>query len=67
MHRRGIALLRALAEPAFARTLRHPGHGRSFAGDQLLAQYAWHSEHYLRHITALRKREGWTFSSARTA
>jgi len=60
LHRRWVSLLRSLPASAFARTLRHPEHGRSFTLDQLLAQYAWHSEHHLRHITALQERAGWT-------
>ena len=59
LHRRWVALLRAMPEAAFARTLRHPEHGRSFTLDQMLAQYAWHSEHHLAHITRLVEREGW--------
>jgi hypothetical protein len=31
--------------------------------EQLLAQYAWHSEHHLRHITALCERERWMSGS----
>lgn len=59
LHRRWVALLRSLPAEAFARTLRHPEHGRSFTLDQMLAQYGWHSEHHLAHITRLREREGW--------
>jgi hypothetical protein len=60
LHRRWVSLLRSLPDSAFARTLRHPEHGRRFTLEQLLAQYGWHSEHHLAHITALREREGWT-------
>lgn len=63
LHRRWVALLRALPDPAFTRTLRHPEHGRRFTLDQMLAQYAWHSEHHLAQIRALREREGWTSPS----
>ena len=66
LHRRWVSLLRALPASAFARTLRHPEHGRSFTLDQLLAQYAWHSEHHLRHIAALQEREGWRRLRSRT-
>ena len=66
LHRRWVALLRSLPEPAFARTLRHPEHGRSFTLEQLLAQYGWHSEHHLTHILALREREGWESSTRGT-
>src|SRR5687768_7321524 len=39
LHVRWVALLRAVPEPAYQRTLRHPEHGRTFTLDQLLAQY----------------------------
>lgn len=60
LHRRWALLLRSLPDAAFARTVHHPEHGRSFTIDQLLAQYAWHSEHHLAHITRLRSRAGWS-------
>ena len=59
LHTRWVALARAVPEAAYQRTFRHPEHGRTFTLDQLLAQYAWHSEHHLRHITALCERQMW--------
>ena len=59
LHRRWVVLLRSLPEAAIARTLRHPERGRIFTVEEMLAQYAWHSEHHLAHITALRERAGW--------
>lgn len=64
LHRRWVALLRSLSDDAFARTLRHPEHGRSFTLDQMLAMYGWHSEHHLAHITRLIEREGWDTGEA---
>ena len=60
LHRRWVALLRSLGNDDFARTLRHPEHGRTFTLDQMLAIYGWHSEHHLAHITRLIERERWT-------
>jgi uncharacterized damage-inducible protein DinB len=60
LHRRWVTLVVSLPEPAFVRTLRHPEQGRTITLDQLLAQYAWHSEHHLAHISKLRERSGWT-------
>ena len=60
LHARWVILLRSTPEQMYLRTYRHPEHGRTFTLQQLLAQYAWHSEHHLRHITALRERQGWT-------
>lgn len=64
LHRRWVALLRSLSSDGFARTLRHPEHGRAFTLDQMLAMYGWHSEHHLAHITRLIEREGWIGGAA---
>jgi hypothetical protein len=63
LHTRWVVLLRSIPEPSYGRTFRHPEHGRIFTLEQLLAQYAWHSEHHLRHITALCEREMWMSGS----
>ena len=60
LHARWVVLLRNIPDAAYRRTLRHPEAGRTFRLDQLLAQYAWHSEHHLRQITALCERQQWT-------
>jgi hypothetical protein len=60
LHSRWAVLWRSLPEQAFRRTYRHPEHGRLFTLEQVLAMYAWHSEHHLRHVTALCERMGWT-------
>jgi hypothetical protein len=59
LHTPWVALLRSISETEYGRTVRHPEHGRIVTLEPLLAQYAWHSEHHLRHITALRERENW--------
>jgi uncharacterized damage-inducible protein DinB len=59
VHARLVALLRSLDGAAFARTVMHPEHGRTMSVDNLVALYGWHSRHHVRHITALREREGW--------
>ena len=58
LHRRWVALLRALAAADFEKTLRHPDHG-VITLDQLLCIYAWHGRHHTAHVTALRERMGW--------
>jgi uncharacterized damage-inducible protein DinB len=50
LHRRWTAVLRAMAPDDFARTLRHPEHGRVFTLDEMLATYAWHGRHHLAHV-----------------
>jgi uncharacterized damage-inducible protein DinB len=59
LHVRWIALLRSLSEHDLKRTFQHPELG-SLPLDKVLALYAWHGRHHVAHITALRKRMGWT-------
>ncbi len=59
LHARWVALLRSLDVADFARTVVHPEHGRTMSIDVLTALYGWHCRHHVRHITALREREGW--------
>jgi hypothetical protein len=58
VHERWVLLLRALDEPAFARTIHHPENGDMLLGLVTL-HYAWHSKHHVAHITSLRTRMGW--------
>ncbi len=58
LHIRWVNLLRSLGDGEYARTLRHPEHGK-IRLDQLLAMYAWHGSHHVAHITSLRRRSGW--------
>jgi len=59
VHERWSALLRSLNDADFSRTIVHPEHGRTLSIDVLAGSYAWHGRHHVRHITALREREGW--------
>jgi hypothetical protein len=59
VHARWAALLRSLGDADFTRSIVHPEHGRTLTIDILTGSYAWHSRHHVRHITALREREGW--------
>lgn len=56
LHERIVALLGALSETDYARTLMHPENGRMTIAD-VLAMYAWHGDHHIAHIVNLRKRE----------
>jgi DinB superfamily len=58
LHRRWVALLRALPAADFERTLRHPDLG-VINLNQLLGMYSWHGRHHTAHVTALRERMGW--------
>ena len=58
LHRRWVALLRAMTDDDFARMFRHPELG-VVRLDVNLALYAWHGRHHVAHITGLRERAGW--------
>ena len=59
LHQRWVMLLKSLSEPDWKRTFAHPASGQTLRLEQNLANYAWHGEHHLAHITSLREREGW--------
>jgi hypothetical protein len=58
LHRRFVALLRAMRPEDFQRTMQHPELGR-VALDRYVGLYAWHGRHHVAHITSLRQRMGW--------
>ena len=58
VHRRWVALLRAMRDSDFRREYVHPDTGRHTL-DHLVALYAWHGPHHIAHITATRSRMGW--------
>lgn len=58
LHRRFVAMLRAMSEADFRKTLKHPELG-TVALEKYVAMYAWHGRHHVAHITALRERKGW--------
>jgi uncharacterized damage-inducible protein DinB len=57
IHERFTAVLRSLQPGDFARAFIHPDNGRMTI-DQLVALYAWHGDHHVAHIRALRSRAG---------
>jgi len=58
LHRRWVALLRALPVADFQKTLKHPDWG-IINLDELLGLYAWHGRHHVAHVVSLRERMGW--------
>lgn len=60
---RWVDTLQAMRPSDFGRTLFHPERGVQTL-DQMLAMYAWHSEHHVAHITSLRERMGWIARAA---
>jgi uncharacterized damage-inducible protein DinB len=59
LHARWVILLESMSAADFARSFTHPEHGPRTL-DWLLQLYAWHGRHHAAHITALRRREGWS-------
>jgi uncharacterized damage-inducible protein DinB len=49
LHRRWVAFLTALPDPAFGRTFAHPDLGL-LTVDQSLQMYAWHCRHHTAHV-----------------
>ena len=49
LHRRWVAFLRAIPEPAFKRTFLHPEWKR-ITIEEAIALYAWHARHHAAHI-----------------
>jgi len=58
LHQRWVAMLHAFDESDWSRTLDHPENG-DMSLDDMLQMYAWHGDHHVRHITALREAKGW--------
>jgi uncharacterized damage-inducible protein DinB len=58
LHRRWVALLRALPAADFQKALKHPDWG-TINLDELLGLYSWHGQHHVAHIVSLRERMGW--------
>lgn len=59
VHLRWVLLLNSLDENDLARTYFHPGSQKSFRLDEVIANYAWHSEHHYQHAFRLAKRNNW--------
>ncbi|HEX8430294.1 MAG TPA: putative metal-dependent hydrolase [Longimicrobium sp.] len=58
LHARWVALMEALDEAQWKRTLHHPVNG-PMTLDRLLALYAWHGDHHAAHLTSARDRLEW--------
>lgn len=59
VHSRWAYLLKTADDADWNRTLDHPESG-AWTLDKLTAQYAWHGNHHLAHITSLKDRKNWT-------
>jgi len=58
IHTRWVTLLRSLEPQHFQRRFNHPEMG-AMTVDDLVAQYDWHGNHHLAHITSLREKMKW--------
>lgn len=59
VHLRWVMLLNSLTEADLERTYFHPESKLIYPLHQVVAMYAWHSEHHYEHIHQLCIREGW--------
>ena len=58
LHDRWVRVLQSVSETDVQRTLYHPERG-AMTLDHYIAACAWHGNHHVSHITALRERQGW--------
>lgn len=58
LHARWVDLLESLDDAQWHRTIRHPEWGE-IPLESVVAQYAWHSDHHIAHVAALRDRMRW--------
>jgi len=58
VHARWVMLLQSLTDEQWHRGFKHEERG-PMALDYATMLYAWHSQHHVAHITALRTRQGW--------
>ena len=58
LHQRWDVLLNSIRPEEFSRTFQHPERG-PLTLDQNICIYAWHGQHHVAHIIALKERLGW--------
>lgn len=59
LHLRWVLLLNSMDESDLARTYVHPDTGHATTLAQVIATYAWHSEHHYQHAFTLAQRNHW--------
>lgn len=60
LHIKWVALLKSLSPEELAKSFVHPETGKTIQIDRMIALYAWHGEHHLAQITALKQKKGWS-------
>lgn len=59
VHERWTNLLNNLKNEDYQREFTHPEHQKTFRLDENIGLYAWHCNHHLAHITAVKKCNNW--------
>lgn len=59
VHARWTVVLRSMNNTQWKRRYFHPEKGTDLSMKESTANYAWHCEHHLAHITRLKERMGW--------
>lgn len=59
LHEKWVMLLSGLGSQELKKAFTHPDTKKLITLETLMGLYAWHGDHHLGHIIALRKRMGW--------
>ncbi|MDZ4715446.1 MAG: bacillithiol transferase BstA [Cytophagales bacterium] len=59
LHAKWVVLLAGLTEADMNRDFFHPATKKNVRLAQVIGMYAWHGDHHIGHITALRERMNW--------
>jgi hypothetical protein len=59
VHARWTIILKSCLQKDWQKSYIHPEKGRAVSIEEATANYAWHCEHHLGHVLALKKRLGW--------
>lgn len=60
VHARWVFLLNNLSETELNKMFIHPASGKEIKISESIANYSWHCNHHLAHITNLKTLNGWT-------
>lgn len=59
LHFRLAFLMKGLSDEDMEKSFIHPEHSKEFKIKEIIGTYAWHGNHHLAHINALKNRENW--------
>lgn len=59
LHFRLAYLMKSLSSDDLKKSFIHPEHSKEFKIEEIIGTYAWHGNHHLAHISALKKRKDW--------